>query len=211
MQKERRMVHYEFRYRKYAEALYAALRDDAFYRAMERSVTDGCSAAAMIRYMDYSIVEGERYGEIFMPEDHDYGISVWAKPLGRNLGKERQARKKVFLNDQMGPGSVEMYISIGKFMAEKAAPLIDENSWYLSILGILPGPQGQGLGGGLVSGILEQTDRLGIPTYLETFTARNMPFYARLGYQVVERFREPTVGADYWLMARRASVAIDNS
>ena len=201
------MVHYEFRYRKYAEALYAALRDDAFYRTMEGSVTDGCSAEAMIRYMDYSIVEGKRYGEVFVPEDHDYGISVWAKPLDRNPGQERKARKKAFLKEQMGPGSLEMYIAIGSFMAENAAPLIDENSWYLSILGILPGFQGQGLGGRLVSSVLEQTDRLGIPTYLETFTARNMPFYARLGYQVVERFREPTVGADYWLMARGGNKA----
>ena len=87
-------------------------------------------------------------------------------------------------------------------MSEKAIPLIDERSWYLSIIGILPEFQGQGLGVGLVKHILERTDRLGIPTYLETFTSRNITFYKRLGYDAVKCFHEPTVDAEYWLMIR---------
>ena len=87
-------------------------------------------------------------------------------------------------------------------MSGKAVSLINEKSWYLSIIGILPEFQGQGLGVGLVESILDRTDQLNIPTYLETFTLRNITFYNRLGYEAVECFHEPTTSAKYWLMIR---------
>ena len=195
-------MNYEFKYRKYAEALYDALQDNAFYITMEKSIDSDSSKEAMIRYMDYSIIEGEQYGEIFIPEDHDYGVSVWAKPLIKKLEKEKNKHKMIFLKNHMGNKSLETYRSIINFMSEKATPLIDEESWYLSIIGILPEFQGQGLGIGLVKNILERTDRLCIPTYLETFKPRNITFYNRLGYKAVECFHEPTIDAEYWLMTR---------
>ena len=47
----------------------------------------------------------------------------------------------------------------------------------LSIIGILPEFQGQGFGGGLVGPVLNRADQSGVPTYLETFTPRNITFY----------------------------------
>ena len=196
------MLNYEFKYRKYAEALYNALQDNAFYVTMEKSIDNASTKEALIRYMDYSIKEGEQYGEIFIPEDHDYGVSVWAKPLNKKLEKEKNKQKMIFFKNHMGNKSLETYRSIINFMSEKAIPLIDEESWYLSIIGILPEFQGQGLGVGLVKNILERTDRLCIPTYLETFKPRNISFYNRLGYEAVECFHEPTTDAEYWLMIR---------
>ena len=198
------IVKYEFKYRKYAETLYSALKHDAFYATMEKSVDNGSAKEAMIKYMDYSIIEGEQFGELFIPEKHDYGVSVWTRPLYEEHEEEKHKQKEIFLEDHMGKGSLEIYNSIISFMSKKAIPLIDESSWYLSIIGILPEFQGQGLGIGLVKNILERTDRLGIPTYLETYTPRNITFYNRLGYEAVKCFHEPTVDAEYWLMIRDA-------
>lgn len=80
--------------------------------------------------------------------------------------------------------------------------LIEENVWYLSILGVLPAFQGQGLGDGLVESILEKTDQLAVSTYLETFNPRNITFYNRMGYRVATRFDEPVTDADYRLLTR---------
>ena len=196
------MTPYQFKYRHYAEALFRALRDDAFYITMKASVADGSSEAAMIRYMDYSIKEAEEYGDAFFPKDHDYGVSVWAKPLEQGRGKEKHEKKAAFLLEHMGKESLDTYDAIVDFMSRKADGLIDENAWYLSIIGVLPGFQGRGLGAGLVNGILEKTDQMQVPAYLETFTRRTVSFYNRIGFQVVDRFHEPTVDADYWLMVR---------
>ena len=147
---------YEFKYRVYAEALYDALQDNALYMTMEESVDSG---------------------KIVIPESHEFGVSVWAKPINEKLEKEKNKQKKIFISDHMGQGSLETYDSIVKFMWEKAIPLIDENSWYLSIIGILPEFQGRGFGAGLVVNILGKTDQLRIPTYVETFTSKNITFY----------------------------------
>lgn len=193
---------YEFTYRKFAAALYDALREDAFYQAMERSVDNGSGKAAMRRYMDYSMVEAARYGFLFISDVHDHGCSVWARPLDAALAAEKHHRKRAFLESHMGPASVTTYDTICDFMTSMARPLIAEDAWYLSILGILPEFQGRGLGAGLVEGGLVETDRLGASTYLETFTPRNRSFYERLGYRSLQTFHEPTTDAQYTLMVR---------
>ena len=198
---------YRFRYRRYAEALYDALQEDAFYLTMEKSVPGDGSKEAMVRYMDYSMAEAERYGELFVPETHDYGVSVWSRPLGQKRQHEKQERKKTFLEDHMGQESVTTYEAIVDFMAERSNALVKGDSWYLSIVGIQPEFQGQGLGAGLVKAMLARTDTLGVATYLETFSSRNMSFYHRLGYRALEGIDEPTTGARYWLMSRAANSA----
>jgi GNAT superfamily N-acetyltransferase len=65
-------------------------------------------------------------------------------------------------------------------MSYEAEPLISKNSWYLSIVGVLPEFQKQGLGTNLIQNVLEKTDNLEVPTYLETFTPGNMIFYVNL-------------------------------
>jgi GNAT superfamily N-acetyltransferase len=89
-------------------------------------------------------------------------------------------------------------------MSDKTTPLVQEEAWYLSIIGVLPAFQGRGLGAGLVENVLACTDPAGIPTYLETFTPRTISFYNRLGYRVVDCFKEPRTEANYWVMVRDA-------
>lgn len=192
-----------YKYKKYAEALYQALGEDAFYITMERSVEKEISSKeAMLRYLEFSMLESENSGELYIPEDHDYGVSVWSKPTSNEIEAEKLSKKKVFLLNQMGEKSLQTYNEIVEFMSVKAKPYIGDNFWYLSILGVLPEYQGQGLGPALIQNVLDKTDYLKVPTYLETFTSRNMSFYQRLGYKEIKSFFEPKTGADYWLMIR---------
>lgn len=195
---------YQFSYRNYAEALYRALTGDAFYITMEKSVDRASRREAMIRYMDYSMIEAERYGKLMVPENCCFGASVWATPLDRTLESEKQLNKREFIESQMGLASLETYNAITAFMADKSAALVEENAWYLSIVGLHPHFQGKGLGPDLVTDVLHETDRLHVSTYLETFTERSIPFYRRLGYYPVEKIYEPTCQAHYWLMVRKS-------
>ena len=195
------MESYEFKFRAYAHALYYALQEDAFYITMEKSVTQGDPREAMMRYMDYSIREGESYGEIVIP-DGDYGVSVWSLPVSDAVQAEKFERKKAFLEEYMGEASAKTYADICDSMDSFTAPLVPSDAWYLSILGILPARQGKGLGPGLLQGMLDRADQAGVSTFLETFTPRNMSFYERLGYESRGRFNEPVTGSDYWVMVR---------
>ncbi|MCG8565861.1 MAG: GNAT family N-acetyltransferase [Desulfobacterales bacterium] len=194
---------YSFQYEKLAQALYWALKEDAFYFAMEKAAGGNESARnKMFRYMDYSMVEAREYGELYLPSDHEHGVSIWSKPLARETELKKSREKKDFLLEYMGEECLKTYVNIVDFMSEKAEPLIGDDFWYLSIVGILPAFQGQGLGPGLINSVLKQTDALNVPTFLETFTPRNMSFYNRLGYEAVDSFFEPTAQCEYWVMVR---------
>ena len=187
-----------------AHALYHALVDDAFYITMEASVD--CERMTpkegMVRYMDYSMIEVARYGELLIPQKESYGVSIWSRPLDEHLENRRADEKKAFIAETMGANSLETYQQIVSFMSAMAQPVVDASSWYLSIIGIHPDHQGKGLGKSLISPVLKKTDALNIPTFLETFTPRNMRFYEKLGYRSAASFFEPTTRADYWIMIR---------
>jgi ribosomal protein S18 acetylase RimI-like enzyme len=198
---------YSFNYRHFAEALYQALLPDPFCIAMESSV-EGSSMVkreAMLRYMDYSMKEAEKFGELFIPAKHQYGTSIWSKPLSPKLENEKKSNKELFLRTNMGEASLNTYLKITDFMSSQIESVVPSDAWYLSIIGILPEFQGKGLGADLIKPVLTKTDDLKVPTYLETFTPQNKAFYNRLGYQDVASFKEPVTNSMYWVMARGAS------
>jgi ribosomal protein S18 acetylase RimI-like enzyme len=61
--------------------------------------------------------------------------------------------------------------------------------FYLAVLGTDPAHQGRGLGSALMAPVLEQCDRDGLGAYLESSKERNIDFYARHGFRVVEEIR----------------------
>ncbi|HUV22503.1 MAG TPA: GNAT family N-acetyltransferase [Gammaproteobacteria bacterium] len=194
---------YQFVYRDHAQALYDALVEDAFYITMEQQLGEQREAReAMLRYLDYSMVEASDYGTLYFPETHRHGVAVWSQPLAPARETQRKRAKLEFLRSQMGNASATRYQGIADFMSRQSAALVDASAWYLSIVGVLPAWQNRGLGRALIAPVLEQADRAGVPTFLETFTPRNEPFYQHLGYRVAGTFYEPTIGAHYSLMLR---------
>jgi hypothetical protein len=198
---------YLFKYPVFAEALYQALLPDPFYVAMENSVKGNSIAKkeAMLRYMDYSMIEAEKFGELFIPAKHQYGTSIWSKPLSPKFENEKKLNKELFLRTNMGEASLNIYLKITDFMSGQIESVVPSDAWYLSIIGILPEFQGKGLGVDLIKPVLTKTDDLKVPTYLETFTLQNKTFYNRLGYQDVASFVEPTTQSEYWVMMRMPS------
>ena len=57
--------------------------------------------------------------------------------------------------------------------------------WYLWALGAEPGCQGRGIGGRLLQLVLAQADSDGLPCYLETHAERNLAFYQKWGFEVL--------------------------
>jgi GNAT superfamily N-acetyltransferase len=194
---------YNFAYREYAQALYDALVEDAFYITMEQQLgEEGEAREAMLRYLDYSMVEARDYGMLYFPETHRHGVAVWSQPLAPEREAQKKRAKLDFLRHHIGTESAARYERIADFMSNQSDAIVDSSAWYLSIVGILPAWQNRGLGQSLITPTLEQADQAGVPSFLETFTARNEPFYQRLGYRVAGSFFEPTIGAHYSLMLR---------
>jgi GNAT superfamily N-acetyltransferase len=73
--------------------------------------------------------------------------------------------------------------------------------WYLSLLGTDPDSRGRGIGSALLAPVLERCDRERVGAYLESSKERNVGFYARHGFRVVDELRLPR-GPRMWLMWR---------
>jgi len=61
-----------------------------------------------------------------------------------------------------------------------------DQHWHLGPVGVLPPHQGKGIGTKLLSRFCKEVDACLAPAYLETDTDKNVRFYGRFGFQVVE-------------------------
>ena len=78
----------------------------------------------------------------------------------------------------------------------------DRPHWYLASLGTAVDVQGKGVGSALMGPVLEHCDKEGIAAYLESSKERNVPFYRRHGFEVVEEVPLPAKGPSVWTMWR---------
>ena len=191
-------------YPEHAEALYQALQPDPYFATLEGWVATGSPRAAMLAYYDFSMREAGSFGRLYLPEGTVHGVSVWLKPLSPEPAAEKMRQREAFLIERFGESVLHQYRQIMLGMTTNAEPLIEADAWYLSIVGLLPEFQNRGLGASLIQPVLEEADRVGVSTYLETFTPRNKSFYARLGYEDAGAFLEAVTGVEYSLMVRPA-------
>ena len=84
-----------------------------------------------------------------------------------------------------------------------------EPHWYLATLGTAPERQGQGVGAALLQPALALADRDGMPAYLESSKERNVSFYARFGFEVVEELHSAVGSPPMWRMWREPRVPED--
>lgn len=129
----------------------------------------------------------------FVTEDLD-AAAIWSPPDAWGMGMRE------FLHDLPAFLSPRTPLVLrGMHGIEKRHP--KEPHYYLSILGVEPSRQGDGVGTALLGPMLRRCDQEAVGAYLETGTERNVRFYARHGFRVLEEVPLPR-GPSMWLMWR---------
>ncbi len=142
-------------------------------------------------------------GEVWTTADLA-GAALWAPPSKSRPGIRELLQLLPVLPDLAGLGrhagdAIRLLQAV-----ERARP--HEEHWYLATLGTDPDRQGQGIGSALLHQVLSRLDAEGIPAYLESSKARNVPFYARHGFEVTGEIHTPGGGPTLWLMWREPRV-----
>lgn len=140
-------------------------------------------------------------GEVYASEGLG-GVAVWAPP-----DRERHPMRELvellptapFL---VGPNVVRAL----RLLAEVDSLHPKEPHWYLVTLGTDPRLQGTGIGSALMASVLRNIDEAGMPAYLESSKERNVPLYARFGFEVIDELRSTTGAPTMWRMWREPRV-----
>ena len=83
----------------------------------------------------------------------------------------------------------------------------DQRHYYLAAVGTVPAMQGRGLARLALRPVLRAADDEGVCAFLETSSASNVDFYAKLRFEVAGHLRISGGGPDVWAMLRRPLAA----
>jgi GNAT superfamily N-acetyltransferase len=131
--------------------------------------------------------------ELVFCDDEHRGAALWAPPDRWHVTVGELARIRIVTR------RTPLFLA-GARRVDAAHPA--EPHFYLNVLGVVPEAQGSGIGSRLLAPMLERCDREGVPAYLESSKARNVPFYERHGFRVTGEVTMPLGGPRLWLMWR---------
>ncbi len=170
-----------------AETYVHAFNDNPVIQWLIRS--DEQRSRAIREYFGYGLSRFFPAGGVYTSDDHMV-CSSWFpsdyKPKKLTEEEENKlATMRVFWYTEKGLWKYETMNRLD----EERAPAYPH--WRLGMLGVRPEAQGKGIGSKHVLGKLRMLDEAGTPVYLTSSNPRNVPFYERLGFSVVDRIQLP--------------------
>lgn len=132
-----------------------------------------------------------RYGESRVAVADDgtmLSVAVWFPPGAEEMSEQDEPVYERLLRESIGDAAAEHILSFGPIFAGGSP---EGDYAYLSLLGVASAARGHGYGMRLVQASLDDYDRRGIDTYLESSNAANDARYERLGYQPQTRLEFP--------------------
>jgi len=157
--------------------------------------------AALQRLIRVPLEYGLRYGRVTTSHEAK-AACVWLPP-GPGMTIPRMIRSGALgVPFRTGFGPFVKFMTANETMDKIHKARVPEPHWYLAVVGVDPELQGQGAGSALVREGLALADRESKPCYLETSERRNLAFYERLGFVVLEEATLGKGGPKAWAMRR---------
>jgi len=162
---------------------------------------DGRRRRSLRRFFTAQLQHGYlETGEVWTTTDLA-GAALWAPPTKPRPGWRDLVRLVPILPAIVASHGAGTGAAL-RFLAEVDAARPRAAHWYLATLGTEPSRQGQGIGSALLAAVLRRVDEEGSCAYLESSKERNVPFYARHGFEVTGEITAPGGGPTLWLMWR---------
>ena len=162
---------------------------------------DNRREAARLRFMKMLLKEiALPTGEVTRPAGGG-AVSIWipSQALGPN-SLLQELRVFPTILGATGLGRIGRLAAMRKVM-DDLHPMERPHA-YLWFLGVRPEAQGLGVGSRMLKAGLAKVDAQGLPAYLESSNAANVPLYRRYGFEVMREFRARPDAPPAWAMWR---------
>ena len=157
--------------------------------------------AVLQRLIRVPLEYGLRYGRVTASQDAK-AACVWIPP-GPGITIPRMICSGMLgVPFRTGFGPFGKFMTANETMDKIHKARVPEPHWYLAVVGVDPEVQNRGVGSAIVREGLALADRESKPCYLETSERRNLAFYERLGFVVLEEATLGKGGPTAWAMRR---------
>lgn len=195
-------------YAQAGEVLGRAFRDDPQWTA---TISDPASVPELLNRMFTAVARSTvAAGGPAEATSRMEAVALWLPP-GRDIGFWAMMKSGFALirfGMRMPAGDRARMTGVLRQLDEEKKDLAIENDWHLVAIGVDPNSQGKGFGSALLGSGIRRADAGNEPIYLETDTERNVTFYQRFGFEVLEQITADAVGVPMWLMLREPSASV---
>jgi len=155
-------------------------------------------------YMIYNY--GIKHGLTYATSKNLEGITIWLPPNKVYQSFWTMMRyggfysmRKVGLKIKI----IKKIMAVFNYMEERHKHLVPYDHWYLQNIAVKPEEQRKGYGGLLLSAMFKKIDSEGLSIYLETNNEKNLSFYQKHGFEILEHTIIPEIDVPLWCMLRK--------
>jgi ribosomal protein S18 acetylase RimI-like enzyme len=148
-----------------------------------------------------------KYGEVYAPSEHLEGIALWLPGDFADMTIWRMIQSGAIVSGMKAMKACTELARkqgriLGPLQADRKAHMKGRAYIYLMVLGVASEFQGQGFGGKLLRALIEESERAGIPIYVETETEKNVGMYESFGFRLLDQITLPIINLSQWEMVR---------
>lgn len=157
----------------------------------------------ILQYYQAIIRIGLLHGEVYTTSAMD-GVAVWVSPENSQLSFGiliRTGFLKALVS--MGARPLARFVRSARYLEKLQKQAISEPCWILVQIGVESARQGKGIGGLLIQPILTRAAAEGVSCYVESADERNLSFYTRHGFEIVNHGQVSRGGPPVWVMIRK--------
>jgi len=154
----------------------------------------------MKKYFEVSLKDySMKYDHVFTTEELD-GVAIWYPPEPSNCWKASTFKHLSLTHKWISIAGMRKYLTL--FIADEMVKKyhLKAPHYYLSVIGVHPENQGKGVASHLIRHVLQLCNERGVPAFLETATERNLGYYGKLDFKVIEEYVLPQNGPKVWTM-----------
>lgn len=175
------------------------------------AIPDESERSSKLPYLfEFMIRFGILYGVAYAFSPELEGIVVWLPYENIYMSFIQMIRcgglRLIF---KLGLKTVLKYMNLDEFINKRHKENIRFKHWYLLLISVDPECQSKGIGGQLLKPMLEIFDRENVPCYLETQNERNVAFYERHSFEIIDKYSYSSWATNHsevnlWCMLRKS-------